>query len=197
MVNNGGTVSALSSSGGGSSVKKVGQQSVFSQLSSSQEESRRNSSESWESSVRKALTIWWACLGNQQVVNGSKSKDEINRKELRLSLGGSNTPRSTSLPWSKLKKLLTKGIRGPDVSRWDKNCSKIWAKKQHLSIHRSGMNKFMHTKYSRSNKKLLKSLKTRQTASVSQLTEGNKIPTYILPLKGTLKRAFFVSFVFY
>ena len=40
-----------------------------------------------------------------------------NRKELRLSLGGSKKPRSTSLPWAKLKRLLTKGIRGPDVSR--------------------------------------------------------------------------------
>ena len=37
-------------------------------------------------------------------------------KALKLTVS-SGDPQSTNLPWAKLKKLLLRGVRGPDVSR--------------------------------------------------------------------------------
>jgi len=89
----------------------------------------------------------------------------LSRKELKLSLGGSKKPQSTSLPWNKLKKLLTKGIRGPDVSR-------------------SGMEQFVRTSYPEPGSKMLRSLKRQRTGRISQISDNKNIPTFVLPLKG-------------
>jgi len=89
----------------------------------------------------------------------------LSRKELKLSLGGSKKPRSTSLPWAKLKRLLTKGIRGPDVSR-------------------SGMEHFVRSSYPGSSRKTLRSLKRQRAGRISELTADKNIPTYVLPLRG-------------
>merc|ERR1712055_109311 len=83
----------------------------------------------------------------------------------RLPLINIKSPKSSKIPWATLKRVLTRGIRGPDVAR-------------------RGVVNFARSKYSIKKEDISKLEKTAAISSVSQLKENVSIPAYIMPLRG-------------
>lgn len=82
-----------------------------------------------------------------------------------IPLANVKSPRSSKIPWATLKRVLTRGIRGPDVAR-------------------KGVVNFARSKYALRKDDIARLQKTAAIKSVSQLKEDNTIPAYIMPLRG-------------